>query len=522
MILANGSIGALFYGNYEAVHVNSESKLSYIHGLAVPKKPLLGGALYLRAVKKRWNPGAQGTKCRICGALGNEVAGSGSVATRFLEKEFKFSPAFDDYVKVLESVRVERSKGPGGGEYSSKNRLASRGKSDRTKRQFRGAREDDGRQIASVEETNASGERAGRRGRIKELKDSPEFVMKKNDGGWRMVQGFLEKGTARKNDNTSKGKLDNNSNRRSSRALKKFNVDRNVIDAGVKKGKVNYFEKPKHMRLKDRNAVGNDKLETSKGNNVNMDRINSRLSGKSFAPEHSKGAGGKLIKRRSLSGDIDGHKRGYMAENHSYRADETLRKCETKNLAERSNSIGDSIQRKSEEPVILHSEQRAKRFHVSNTSKKCFNSNIIKSTVEDKIHLMRDQRDREGSLSRSRRDFGVEDDCDKQNIPVNSKGGKETNHMEHTVKQNTVSSLKIIDDKDRKRHHVGMHDNSFYTEKVHRRSNLNSSDIAGDDDLLDTEDRVAFKTFEVFTDVRNRPRVLRMEMEERIDKLAKQ
>jgi hypothetical protein len=34
------------------------------------------------------------------------------------------------------------------------------------------------------------------------------------------------------------------------------------------------------------------------------------------------------------------------------------------------------------------------------------------------------------------------------------------------------------------------------------------------------DDRAAFKTFEVFTDVRNRPRILRMEMEERIQKLA--
>ncbi|KAF3325717.1 pentatricopeptide repeat-containing protein [Carex littledalei] len=36
----------------------------------------------------------------------------------------------------------------------------------------------------------------------------------------------------------------------------------------------------------------------------------------------------------------------------------------------------------------------------------------------------------------------------------------------------------------------------------------------------DIDERAAFKTFEVFTDIRNRPRVLRMEMEERIKKLA--
>ncbi|KAF3785927.1 Pentatricopeptide repeat-containing protein [Nymphaea thermarum] len=39
-------------------------------------------------------------------------------------------------------------------------------------------------------------------------------------------------------------------------------------------------------------------------------------------------------------------------------------------------------------------------------------------------------------------------------------------------------------------------------------------------DSMDTE-RAAFRTFEVFTDVNNKPRVLRMELEEKIEKLAK-
>jgi hypothetical protein len=34
------------------------------------------------------------------------------------------------------------------------------------------------------------------------------------------------------------------------------------------------------------------------------------------------------------------------------------------------------------------------------------------------------------------------------------------------------------------------------------------------------DDRAAFKTFEAFTDVRNRPRALQMEIEEKIQKLA--
>nr|MCH1922090.1 hypothetical protein [Shewanella ferrihydritica] len=44
--------------------------------------------------------------------------------------------------------------------------------------------------------------------------------------------------------------------------------------------------------------------------------------------------------------------------------------------------------------------------------------------------------------------------------------------------------------------------------------------IRRDAKAIDLDDRAAFKTFEVFTDVRNRPRVLQMELEDRIQKLA--
>ncbi|KAJ4975361.1 hypothetical protein NE237_000467 [Protea cynaroides] len=54
--------------------------------------------------------------------------------------------------------------------------------------------------------------------------------------------------------------------------------------------------------------------------------------------------------------------------------------------------------------------------------------------------------------------------------------------------------------------------------RLTNRSN-SSSHIVDDSDL--EFERAAFKSFEVFTDVKDRPRVLRMEMEERIQKLAK-
>ncbi|KAJ1284743.1 hypothetical protein BS78_03G228400 [Paspalum vaginatum] len=57
--------------------------------------------------------------------------------------------------------------------------------------------------------------------------------------------------------------------------------------------------------------------------------------------------------------------------------------------------------------------------------------------------------------------------------------------------------------------------------QLHRGVNVKMGKyVRRDAEATDFDDRAAFKTFEVFTDVRDRPRILRMEMEERIQKLA--
>lgn len=61
------------------------------------------------------------------------------------------------------------------------------------------------------------------------------------------------------------------------------------------------------------------------------------------------------------------------------------------------------------------------------------------------------------------------------------------------------------------------------TVQLHRGANVKTGKfVRRDAEATGFDDRAAFKTFEVFTDVRNRPRILRMEMEERIQKLASQ
>ncbi|CAA7408954.1 unnamed protein product [Spirodela intermedia] len=63
--------------------------------------------------------------------------------------------------------------------------------------------------------------------------------------------------------------------------------------------------------------------------------------------------------------------------------------------------------------------------------------------------------------------------------------------------------------------------NEEIRDQGHTHSKVSKIDGRGHISDDDVDDRTAFKTFEVFTDVRNRPRVLRMELEQRIQDLAK-
>ena len=96
--------------------------------------------------------------------------------------------------------------------------------------------------------------------------------------------------------------------------------------------------------------------------------------------------------------------------------------------------------------------------------------------------------------------------------------GSETDIIEKEVNRQSTSQR-----------HVRFQDDTRKTEKLGSRANEMQGRSTKSDTQLDKidrwesdiEDRAAFRTFEVFTDVRNRPRVLRTELEERIQKLAK-
>ncbi|URD73476.1 PPR repeat [Musa troglodytarum] len=516
MILANGPIGVL----------NTHSNLSSSHGrLPVPQKPLFGRALSLR-LAKNWNFDAGSTKCRLCCALANEEDGSGSAASRFIEKELKFSPAFSDYVKVLESVRVDRNSGGDEDKNGSKQTSIAKGKSFRMKRQLHGSKDDDCEERAHVEENGLRREMIDHRRRNKDLKDGAGLIRNKSDGGWALIEGLLEKGSARRNGDMGKGKPGKNKYRSNSKALRKFDSQSNVNDVGenqdnghLENGKVRYSARLKDMQQKEQKAAWVDKLETFKGNNVKMERNNSMFAHGNHTKSNSRQSDDK-----NFSGDFAGDQIGNINDNHSYRSKEKKKThgYETNNCRERVYSIGSSVQRKSGEPAFTKDALKANSSYENNTSKKSFGYDLNKNNIEDESHLKMDPGERQTSSGRSRIEFEFKDDFDGQNIRVNKLIGKQINHVDHSVKQNHFASFKISNEQDRNKWHVGMHNNNYGATKIHRKVNMDSNNITGDVDGYDSEDRTAFKTFEVFTDVRNRPRVLRMEMEERIEKLAKQ
>ena len=93
-------------------------------------------------------------------------------------------------------------------------------------------------------------------------------------------------------------------------------------------------------------------------------------------------------------------------------------------------------------------------------------------------------------------------------------------HREGGATDDDVSKRKKILLKDRSVENGSLRKHS---EKIHCKASKSikrDADDIHDSDVDDIDVRAAFKTFEVLTDVKNRPRVLRMELEERIQSLA--
>ncbi|XP_042403688.1 pentatricopeptide repeat-containing protein At1g30610, chloroplastic-like [Zingiber officinale] len=520
MMLANRPIGLLGSGDCRSFSRNAWSNVSSFQGISILPRRFLGRASVLRMARRRRDLDGGSSKGRIFCAFEIEDMGSVSASSRFLEKEFTFTPAFDDYVKVLESVRTDRSRHTGDGEEEgSKKRPVNKGKSFRMKQQHRSVRNDDSKQRPNAVENSSRSERLAVRGRNKDLEDATRSITNRSErfsvrvrtkdledatgskrnksaDRWGLDEGLLQKGAPRRKGNTSN--LHNNGNG-NSRTLRKFHSQDKLYGTGgdaegyyFVKGKVSHFERQMDISQKNRKVVGVDKLETSKGNSAKHSSY-SHSSGGESRPRRSKPVSGELTESNSpwssnddLNGGIDDHRISYINGHHpnDSKVAKTVHGYVINNSVKMLHSTEESIQRKSEEFLMIKKEQNAKKFYASDTSNVSPGSNM---TTNHKLHLTRDRGWTNTRLRRSEEEFRLEDENDGQNMHVNSWLGKRNNDKE------------MLSD-----------------------ANLDTSNFSRDADCFDSEDRAAFKTFEVFTDVRNRPRVLRMELEERIQNLAKQ
>ncbi|XP_042407216.1 pentatricopeptide repeat-containing protein At1g30610, chloroplastic-like [Zingiber officinale] len=553
MMLANRPMGLLGSGDCRSFSRNAWPNVSSFQGISILPRRFLGRASVLRMARRRRDLDGGSSKGRIFCAF--EDMGSVSASSIFLEKEFTFTPAFDDYVKVLESVRTDRSRHTGDGEEEgSKKRPVNKGKSFRMKQQHRSVRNDDSKQRPNAVENSSRSERVAVRGRNKDLEDATRSITNRSErfsirvrtkdledatgskrnksaDRWGLDEGLLQKGTPRRNGNTSN--LHNNGNG-NSRTLRKFHSQDKLYDTGEDaegyyfvKGKVSHLERQMDISQKNRKIVGVDKLETSKGNNAKHSNY-SHSSGGESRPRRSKPVSGELTESNSpwssnddLNGGIDDHEISYINDHHpnDSKVANTVHGYVINNSVKRLHSTVESIQRKSEELVMIKKEQNAKKFYASDTSNVSPGSNM---TTNHKLHLTRDHGLANTRLRRSGEELKLEDENDGQNMHVNSWVGKQNNDKEQIVKRNKFSLSKKYDGHDRQNWNSGMNANGLNTSKMLSDVNLDTSNFSRDADCFDSEDRAAFKTFEVFTDVRNRPRVLRMELEERIQNLAKQ
>jgi len=102
----NASIGMLNMGGYGALLPTPQPNSSQGRGFLVPGRSVSVLPLRWGLARKR----GQVLDSRTDGAVAGGEAGAGSSDLRHIEKELMFSPTFTDYVKIMESVKLDRSK----------------------------------------------------------------------------------------------------------------------------------------------------------------------------------------------------------------------------------------------------------------------------------------------------------------------------------------------------------------------------------------------------------------------------
>ncbi|GJN40608.1 hypothetical protein PR202_gb29852 [Eleusine coracana subsp. coracana] len=425
----NASMGLLNSGGCGVLLPTSQPNSSSVGGgFLVPGRSLSVLPLRWGLARKR----GRVLDSTSAGAVATGEAGSGSSELRHIEKELTFSPTFTDYVKVMESVKLDRSKNLQGGD--------SDGRSSR--RRFTGhgdrravGRSGDARSKSFERKRGPQMDRVSARGRESNLGENES---QKN------VTGFVEK--------RAQGDAENSRRRQ---------------------GEVEEYVQRRMVRGDMRRAGGNRQFIPQMKDNDTKGGMTVHQS----------------VRGKQIQSGI--HKDFQEREIETFAEVRTTAPPSSSILSKKAKSVT------GREGFTSTSSMSDQKLYPRDTK---FSGNEVNA-----VSNLKKPQQRVEKLGRNfvAGRFGVDDMDGKK--PARS---KQYGHLETMPRHSVRSSDGLKYDKPE-------------IINMKRGENVKVGKLARRDaNSADFDDRAAFKTFEVFTDVRNRPRILRMEMEERIQKLA--
>jgi hypothetical protein len=362
---------------------------------------------------------------RSASAVATGEAGSGSSELRHIEKELTFSPTFTDYVKIMESVKLDRSKNLQGGDSDDRgSRRRFTGHGDRRS----GGRYGDARSKSFERKMGPQMDRGSDRNRGSKLT---------KDESQKDVTGFMKK--------RAEGDAENNHRRLGE--VEEF-VQRRIVSGD--RGTAGNTQSALQVKAKDTRGgmtvhqLARDKeVESSASEDFQERKIKTFAVSRTAAPP---------------STSILSKKTGTVMEKEGFTS--TISRNEQSFKYPRDTQFSDK--EVNADSNFQRNKQRVRRFG--------------EDDMDGKKHSLRKQH---GHL---------------ETMPWQNQNGRSSDGLKYDkpeiihMKRGENVKMRMLSRRDAK--------------------------------SMEFDDRAAFKTFEVFTDVRNRPRILRMEMEERIQKLA--
>ncbi|XP_047054060.1 pentatricopeptide repeat-containing protein At1g30610, chloroplastic-like isoform X2 [Lolium rigidum] len=435
------------------------------------------------------------------GALASSEAGAGSSELRHIEKELTFSPTFTDYVKMMESVKLDRSKSFQGGDSdgrSPRRRFAGDGDASAGRRV--------GRESADPRDKSFERKRGALRDRGRSaMNDSAGLVGKRmardaengSDGHQRNVQEYVQRRIVRGERSEFGGATDNNG-----KQFAPFERKRGAPrDRGGDQGR------------RERSPM-DDSAEELTG------LVGKRMARDAEDSGNGQGKVEEYVQRRIVRGER--RKFGVSTDNNdrSQFAPYVKTKDTSGSMVARESPGNMRDQSNARKDLQGRATSAASRTSVTRDSSIIFTNSTINKGREDFTNARSSPRERQISNSEVNADSNFQryqhrKESSRRDLVDGRFRDNDMDYSKPTVSKRYSNTHTVSEN-------YGHRSDSFQrgkpeTIRMQRGENVQPGKFVRRDSI---DDRAAFKTFEAFTDVRNRPRALQMEIEEKIQKLA--